>query len=146
MSVSAFDPLVHHSQTNLVKIYQKLSQQSTITLIESLRSFGIPAIVSFNLGHVGDSINDGEITFGFVLVLHYTHRNMIYFFLSSGVDPAKFDINTLIYLPNVSKDGFWESNLDAVSVDGRDLNQDGRTVIFDTGGLSASSFLPKSIK
>jgi hypothetical protein len=73
------------------------------------------------------------------------YRNLIFFLLSSGADPTKFDSSTLVNLPNIDK-GFWECKMDAVSVNGRDLKLADRTNILDTGGLSAFLFLPKSIK
>jgi hypothetical protein len=104
------------------------------------------AIVSYKLGRADDDKNDGEITFGFVLLLHYTLSQFDFFFLlSSGADPTKFDSSTLVNLPNIDK-GFWECKMDAVSVNGRDLKLADRTNILDTGGLSAFLFLPKSIK
>lgn len=76
--------------------------------------------------------------------LHPSQRD--FFFLSSGVDPAKFDSKTLVCLPNISERGLWEVILDGISVDSGDLNLTGRTIIVETRGLSARLFLPKSIK
>lgn len=66
-------PLLH-SQTDLVNSYQSLSTQQTPTPIEALASTGLvsAAIVSYKLGRAEDNDNDGEITFGFVLVIHCT--------------------------------------------------------------------------
>jgi hypothetical protein len=55
------------------------------------------------------------------------------FLSSSGLDSTKFEANTLVNLPNVNTEGFWESNLDGVSVNGTDLGLTGRTTILDTG-------------
>lgn len=67
-------PLFHHSQTDSVNSYQSLSREQTPTPVEALASAGlIPApIVSYKLGREADNDNDGEITLGFVLVLHCT--------------------------------------------------------------------------
>lgn len=58
-------------------------------------------------------------------------RSLIYSF--SGLDPAKFDAQTLVSLPNVSPVGFWEAAVDAFTVNGTDLGLTGRTAILDTG-------------
>jgi len=94
-----------------------LSSQQTLTPIESLAKNGsVPAaIVSYKLSRVEDKINDGEITFG-------------------GLDTNRFDSKTLISLSNISPTGFWEANLDSVSVNGVDLIEIiNRTTILDTG-------------
>jgi hypothetical protein len=61
-----------------------------------------------------DNKNDGEITFG-------------------GVDATKFDPATVENLKNVNQQGFWEADMGAVSVDGKDTGLQGRTAILDTG-------------
>jgi hypothetical protein len=93
-----------------------LSQQQTATPVESLASAGLisAAITSFKISRLADNKNDGEITFG-------------------GLDPTKFNAQTLVTIPNVNPDGFWEGALDAVSVDGTNLGLSGRTAILDTG-------------
>lgn len=50
-----------------------------------------------------------------------------------GLDATKFDAQTLVTVPNVSKQGFWEGAMDAVAVDGTDAGLQGRTAILDTG-------------
>jgi len=93
-----------------------LSQQGVPTPVEALASAGaIPkAITSYKISRIADAKNDGEITFG-------------------GLDATKFDAATLVALPNVNQQGFWEANLDAVTVNGQDLGLQGRTAILDTG-------------
>ncbi|EJU04655.1 acid protease [Dacryopinax primogenitus] len=93
-----------------------LSEQGVPTPVESLAAAGqIPAaITSFKLSRLADGLNDGEVTFG-------------------AVDPAKFQANTLVTLPNVNKQGFWEAAMDAVSVNGVSAALAGRTAILDTG-------------
>ena len=58
--------------------------------------------------------------------------------------------STLVTLPNVSPQGYWESSLDSVSVNGVDLGLKDRTTVFDTGGffhmLIASSILNGKIR
>jgi hypothetical protein len=95
---------------------QTLSQQNTATPVESLASSGLisEAITSYKISRLDDNKNDGEITFG-------------------GLDQSKFDAQTLTTLDNVSPTGFWEANMDAVSVDGTDTGLQGRTSILDTG-------------
>ncbi len=96
--------------------HSTLSQQKTLTPVESLTKAGLikNAVVSFKIPRLADQKNDGQATLG-------------------GVDPSKFDQNTLVTLNNVNKQGFWEGQLDAVSVDGNDLGLNGRTAILDTG-------------
>jgi hypothetical protein len=72
------------------------------------------AITSFKISHLADQLNDGEVTFG-------------------GLDSSKFDTNTLITIPNVSKLGFWEGAMDAITVNRQDSGMTGRTAILDTG-------------
>ncbi|KAG6898201.1 hypothetical protein C0992_003313 [Termitomyces sp. T32_za158] len=93
-----------------------LSQQQTLTPIEALAKQGLvpEAITSFKISRLADNLNDGEITFG-------------------GLDTTKFDQNTLVSLDNVNQQGFWEGNMDAVTVDGQDTGLQGRTAILDTG-------------
>ncbi|KAF8802550.1 aspartic peptidase A1 [Phlegmacium glaucopus] len=93
-----------------------LSQQNTLTPIESLASAGLvqDSIVSYKISRLADNLNDGEITFG-------------------GLDNTKFDSNTLVNVHNVNTQGFWEANLDSASVNGTDAGLTGRTTILDTG-------------
>jgi len=93
-----------------------LSEQKTNTPIEALAANGLvqDAITSYKISRALDNKNDGEITFG-------------------GLDPAKFDAQSLVTLDNVSKQGFWEADMDAVTVDGQDTGLQGRTAILDTG-------------
>lgn len=93
-----------------------LSEQQTLTPVEALAKAGSikDAIVSYKISRLADQKNDGEITFG-------------------GLDPSKFDQTTLVTLPNVNTQGFWEAAMDAVTVDGKDLGLTGRTAILDTG-------------
>jgi hypothetical protein len=104
-----FDGLMGLAQSSL-------STQKTSTPIESLASAGLvpAAIVSYKLSRLADNKNDGEITFG-------------------ALDDSKFDSTTLVTLPNVNSQGFWEASLDSVSVNGADLGLNGRTTILDTG-------------
>jgi len=92
-----------------------LSDQRIPTPVESLAEKGLinAAITSYKISRTSDGLNDGEITFG-------------------GLDQSKFDPNTLVTLPNINKDGFWEANFE-VSVDGQDLGLSGRSAILDTG-------------
>ncbi|KAF8529808.1 aspartic peptidase domain-containing protein [Gautieria morchelliformis] len=93
-----------------------LSQQGVPTPIESLAAAGlVPAsITSYKISRLADQKNDGEITFG-------------------ALDPSKFDQATLVSINNVNAQGFWEGNMDAVSVNGQDTGLQGRTAILDTG-------------
>lgn len=45
------------------------------------------------------------------------------------MDTTKFDRKTLAVIPNVSKTGYWEGRMTSVTVDGRDLNLEGRTAV-----------------
>ncbi|KAI9434216.1 acid protease [Lactarius indigo] len=93
-----------------------LSEQQTLTPVEALAKAGLikDAITSYKISRLADQKDDGEITFG-------------------GLDPSKFDQATAVTLPNVNTQGFWESTIDAVTVDGNDLGLVGRTAILDTG-------------
>ncbi|RDB25910.1 putative aspartic-type endopeptidase CTSD [Hypsizygus marmoreus] len=107
--ITPFDGLMGLAQSTL-------SQQNTSTPVEALAKAGLiqDAITSYKISRLADNKNDGEITFG-------------------GLDTTKFDAQTLVTLENVSEQGFWESAMDAVAVDGTDLGLEGRTVILDTG-------------
>lgn len=93
-----------------------LSEQQTLTPVEALAQAGLvtDAIVSYKISRLADNKNDGEITFG-------------------GLDETKFDPKTLTTVPNVNKQGFWEANMDAVTINGKDTGLKGRTAILDTG-------------
>jgi len=94
----------------------KLSRQETLTPVEAMVKNGLikEAITSYKIPRFKDNKNDGEITFG-------------------GLDPTKFDANTLTTLPNIDEKGFWQAALPAVTVDGTDTGLEGRTAILDTG-------------
>lgn len=94
-----------------------LSEQKTPTPVEALSQQGLipEAIVSYKISRLADGKNDGEITFG-------------------AVDPTKFDASTATTFANINKDGFWEGQMDDVTLDGKSLNfNGGRTAILDTG-------------
>lgn len=93
-----------------------LSNEKVPTPVESLASNGLisSAISSFKISRLADQLNDGEVTFG-------------------GLDSTKFVANTLVTIPNVSKIGFWEGAVDAITVNGQDTGMTGRTAILDTG-------------
>jgi len=94
----------------------RLSQQGALTPPEALVKAGLvqEAITSFKISRLADNKNDGEVTFG-------------------ALDTTKFDPKTLTTVDNVSKNGFWEAPLDAVTVDGQDAGLQSRTAILDTG-------------
>lgn len=93
-----------------------LSNEKVPTPVESLASNGLisSAISSFKISRLADQLNDGEVTFG-------------------GLDSTKFVASTLVTIPNVSKIGFWEGALGAITVNGQDTTLTGRTAILDTG-------------
>lgn len=93
-----------------------LSNEKVPTPVESLASQGLisSAISSFKISRLADQLNDGEVTFG-------------------GLDPTKFVASSLITIPNVSKIGFWEGALNAITVNGQNTGMTGRTAILDTG-------------
>ena len=93
-----------------------LSNQGVLTPVESLAQNGLisAAITSYKISRVSDGRNDGEITFG-------------------GLDQTKFDPKTLVTIPNVNPNGFWEGDLTTVTVGGEDIGLQGRTAILDTG-------------
>jgi len=51
----------------------------------------------------------------------------------SALDPTKFDAQTLVTVPNVNPNGFWEASLDGAAVNGAEAGLQGRTAILDTG-------------
>ncbi|KAJ6496476.1 aspartic peptidase A1 [Mycena vitilis] len=93
-----------------------LSEQKTPTPVESLATAGLipAAITSYKISRASDGKNDGEITFG-------------------DIDQSKFDPATIVVTPNVNTQGFWESAVDAFTVDGKDAGLAPRTAIMDTG-------------
>ncbi|KAH9481637.1 putative aspartic-type endopeptidase CTSD [Psilocybe cubensis] len=93
-----------------------LSEQGVLTPVESLHEAGLisESIVSYKISRLADDKNDGEITFG-------------------ALDPAKFVAGTEVTLPNVNAQGFWEADLQTISVNGQDTGLTGRTAILDTG-------------
>lgn len=93
-----------------------LSNEKVPTPVEFLASNGLisSAISSFKISRLADQLNDGQVTFG-------------------GLDPTKFVASTLITIPNVSKVGFWEGALNAITVNGQNTGMAGRTAILDTG-------------
>lgn len=95
---------------------QILSEERVPTLLESLATNKlIPApIASFKISRLSDQLNDGEITFG-------------------GLDATKFVANTLVTVPNVSKLGYWEAEMGAITVNGTSTGLSGHTAILDTG-------------
>ena len=105
---TSFDGLIGTAQSGL-------SNQRVPTPVEALAQANLipEAITSYKLGRVADGSNDGEITFG-------------------ALNPDKFQVNTLVTIPNVNQNGFWEAPMSA-SVGGQDLGLQGRTAILDTG-------------
>lgn len=105
----SFDGLMGLAQSTL-------SEQQTLTPVEAMAKQGLiqEAITSYKISRLADDKNDGEITFG-------------------GLDQSKFDPKTLTTLDNVSKNGFWEAAMPAVTVGGKDSGLQGRTAIIDTG-------------
>ncbi|KAJ7678508.1 aspartic peptidase domain-containing protein [Mycena rosella] len=93
-----------------------LSIQQTPTLVEALRSTGLIAsnIISYKISRESDGKNDGEITMG-------------------AMDPSKFVASSLVRVKNVNTGGFWEANLDAITVNGEDVGLVNRSCIWDTG-------------
>jgi len=93
-----------------------LSNEGVLTPIDSLKAAGLIKVaqVGYALGRVADATNIGQITFG-------------------GVDATRFS-GSLTLIDNVSKTGFWEGAMSAVSVNGKKLAAlTGRSAILDTG-------------
>jgi hypothetical protein len=105
---TTFDGLVGTAQSGL-------SNQGVPTPVEALADANLipEAITSYKLGRVADGDNDGEVTFG-------------------ALNPEKFVADSLITVPNVNPNGFWEAPFTA-SVAGQNLGLQGRTAILDTG-------------
>ena len=81
---------------------QSLSQQGTPTPIESLASAGLvpEPIVSFKISRLTDNLNDGEITFGFVLILYRSHHNilrLVFLFLVDLMTPNLMQVLWLLF-------------------------------------------------
>ncbi|KZV74649.1 acid protease [Peniophora sp. CONT] len=93
-----------------------LSNQGVPTPPEALAKAGLidSTIVSVKLARLDDGNNDGEITFG-------------------ALDATKFDAASQVTVKNVNTQGFWEADMDDISVDGTSLGLQGRTAILDTG-------------
>lgn len=95
---------------------QTLSQEGVLTPIEALAANKLvqAPISSFKIPRLADQLNDGQVTFG-------------------GLDTAKFVANTLVTIPNVNTQGFWEGAMDAITANGNNTGLTGRTAILDTG-------------
>ena len=95
---------------------QTLSQEKVLTPVESLAVNKLiqSPITSFKIPRLADQLNDGQVTFG-------------------GLDATKFVANTLVTIPNVNTQGFWEGAMDAITANGADTGLTGRTAILDTG-------------
>ncbi|KAJ8496882.1 hypothetical protein ONZ45_g12290 [Pleurotus djamor] len=98
----AFDGLLGTARS------QRLSNQRAPTPVEALAQTGLirQAITSYKMPRLADQNNDGVITFG-------------------GVDESKFQANTLVTLDNISPVGFWEAEMDQITVNGVDTAIDG---------------------
>ncbi|KAG1747106.1 acid protease [Suillus paluster] len=105
----SFDGLMGLAQSTL-------SNQKVPTPVESLTSQGLisSAIASFKISRLADQLNDGQVTFG-------------------GLDSTKFIASSLVTIPNVNQQGFWEGAMDAITVNGQSSGLTGRTAILDTG-------------
>jgi len=108
-NTTSFDGLMGLAQSTL-------SQEQVLTPVESLAENGLiqAPITSFKISRLADQLNDGEVTFG-------------------GLDATKFVANSLVTIPNVNTQGFWEGAMDAIAVNGADTGLTGRTAILDTG-------------
>ncbi|KAJ7131941.1 aspartic peptidase A1 [Mycena filopes] len=91
------------------------SNQRTPTPVQSLVQAGYisAAITSYRLPRIGDGIINGEITFG-------------------AVDETKFDPNTLVKL-NITSHSSWSVKLDAISVNGVEVDIESTGGLMDTG-------------
>jgi hypothetical protein len=93
------------------------SDQGVPNPVDALAAKGLikDSVTSYKISRVADGKHDGEITFG-------------------GMDPTKFQASTLVTLPVVGTESFWETNLDAVGIlGGESLRSGNRTGIHDTG-------------
>jgi hypothetical protein len=109
------------------------SHQGLPTVIEALANSKLvdAAITSYKIPRKADNKSDGEITFGLVILLNVSTIKITLLF--RALDATKFDKQTLVTMPNVNPYGFWEADMDNITVDGTDLGLTGRTAIFDTG-------------
>jgi len=94
----------------------ELSNQGVLSPIEALKAQGLvsEAITSYKISRGADKLNDGEITFG-------------------GLDQSKFNPQTLVTVPNVNRQGFWEASMPSITVNGQDIGLRNRSAILDTG-------------
>jgi len=93
------------------------SNQQVPNPVDALASAGLikDAVTSYKISRLADGKHDGEITFG-------------------GMDPSKFQANTLVTMPVVSQIGFWETAMDGAGVqNGGSIPSGKRTAIHDTG-------------
>ena len=91
------------------------SAQRVLTPVESLAKQGLipSAITSYKIPRLADQKNDGQVTFG-------------------GLPQGLFQSSTLVTVNNVNNIGLWQSAIDSLTVNGRDLGLKGRTGIMDT--------------
>ncbi|KAF8207152.1 aspartic peptidase domain-containing protein [Mycena galopus ATCC 62051] len=95
---------------------ENLSMQQTPTFLSAMRAAGLIAesTWSYSLGRKSDGENDGELTAG-------------------GMDPSKYDPSHIVRVDNVNEVGFWEVEMDTVTVNGQDVDLSNRSCILDTG-------------
>jgi len=103
-----------------------ISQQKTKTLLEALRDAGEidEATVSYKIPRLADQQNsgtEGEMTIG-------------------GLNPTRYNPQTLVTMKNVNLSGFWEVPMDGINVNGYDMGWTNRTVVLDTGTVSKVIF------
>lgn len=91
-----------------------LSEQKVATPIEAMKAAGVvkSAVMGYALGRVADDTNIGQVTFG-------------------GVDSTKFT-GSLTTVKNTSPDGFWETAVSAITVNGKTVLST-KSAIMDTG-------------
>ena len=53
-----------------------------------------------------------------------------------GLNPARYDSKTIVTVPNINQHGFWETPIDAIFVNHKNMGWKNRTAIFDTGTVS----------
>ncbi|KAJ7242794.1 aspartic peptidase domain-containing protein, partial [Mycena haematopus] len=97
---------------------ESLSMQPTPTFLSALRTAGLikERICSYKISRESDGKHDGEFTIG-------------------GMDPSKYHPSSLIRIPSVDDTGFWQVEMDAVTVNGWhvDLGRMRRRCILDIG-------------
>lgn len=76
--------------------------------------------MSYRLPRHADGKNDGEVAFG-------------------GMNPALYQHESLVIIPNINKHGFWEVAIAHTWIDDVTLKFGHRTAILDTGTVSGSS-------